>query len=435
MQLEVAARGEENMRATLDYLMGRGCNDLGYSPEEAERILAPDERHQYNLGMHAVAARTIHRGVETVRPDGSIEYASQGGCRVEIFEDGEHPDLSDAVYRSDSLAANQTMKNILSGLPLGGAKADIFVPRSVFEDPEGFHAVLGAFVRHHAGIIWHGDGIGPDMNLGPQDMDYMADTLYGISHDEHDLSRFTGKSVNHHGVGGRTDATSRGMLKAIQLFAEAEGWSLEDATVAIEGSGNVGYHIARLAHAAGARIMGMSDIHRSVLVHDLDGGGLIPDQDIRFAGRDIASFNQDLARSRAKPEDLHQAPVDLFIFAGPSGSVTAAKGNVGSVVARRRAFGANTPEDRAALEHDEQHGFVNYPDIVINPGGVVGSYVERVSGGSATEDDVHAEIDSRIQHAVELTLAGSLKPSDYVRVANREAVRLLHARDHHLITA
>lgn len=424
------------MRATLDYLMGRGCNDLGYSPEEAERILAPDERHQYNrLGDGAVAARTIHRGVETIGPDGTVEYASQGGCRVEVFEDGEHPDVSDAVYRSDSLAANQTMKNILAGLPLGGAKADIFVPRSVFENPEAFHAVLGSFVKHHAGIIWHGDGIGPDMNLGPKDMDFMGDTLVGLSRDEHDLSRFTGKSVNHHGVGGRTDATSRGMLRAVNLFAAAEGWSFPGTRVAIEGSGNVGYHIAKLAHEAGARIMGMSDVNQAVLVHDLHGDGLIPDQDIKFQGRDIAFYDQDLARSSADPGDLHEAEVDLFIFAGPSGSVSVAKKNIGRIAARRRLFGANTPEDRAALEYDERNGYINYPDIVVNPGGVIGSYVERISGGDATEDDVHAQIDSRIQHAVELTLAGSMKPSDYVRVANREAIRLLHARDHHLVAA
>jgi glutamate dehydrogenase (NADP+) len=430
-----AARGEESMRATLDYLMGRGSLDNGYSPEEAERILAPDECHQYNLGQGSVAARTIHRGVETIGPDGHVEYASQGGCRVEIVEDGEHPDVSDAAYNSGSLAANQTMKNILSDLPFGGAKADVFVPRSVFDDPARFRAVLGSFVQHHAGVIWRGDGIGPDMNLGPEDMDFMAETLVSMSHDEHDYTRFTGKSVDHHGQGGRVDATSRGMLKAIQLFAEAEGWSLEDATVAIEGSGNVGYHIARLAHQAGARIMGMSDVHQSVLAHNLRGDGLVPDRDIRFAGRGIASFNQDLARSNADPKDLHQAPVDLFIFAGPSGSVTAARGNIGKLVAPRRAFGANTPEDRAALEHDEQNGFVNYPDIVINPGGVIGSYVERITGGTATEDEVHTEIDRRIQHAVALTLAGSVRPSDYVRAANREAVRLLHNRDHHLVAA
>lgn len=423
------------MRATLDYLMGRGSLDNGYSPEEAERILAPDGSYQYDLGDDSVAARTIHRGVEVVGPDGNIEYASQGGCRVEVVRDGEHPDTDTAVQNSRSLAANQTMKNILSGLPLGGAKADIFVPASVFKDRVRFHRVLGSYVQQHASIIRRGDGTGPDMNLGPEDMDSMADILVELSQDERDYARFTGKSVKHHGQGGRVDATSRGGLEAIELFAAAEDWSMQGKTVAIEGAGNVGYHFATLAYQAGARIMGMSDINQAVLAHDLRGGGLVPDRDIRFIGRDIASFNQDLARSNTDPKTLHEADVDLFVFAGPSGSVTVARGNIGKVVAKRRAFIANTPEDRAAIEYDEENGYINYPDIVINPGGVIGSYVERVTGGTATEDEVHAEIDRRIKHAVALVLAGSTRPSDYVRVANREAVRLLYERDHHLVAA
>ncbi len=424
------------MRATLEYLMGRASNDLGLSPEEAMRIQAPDGHYQYNLSKGALAARTIHRGVESFGEDGETEYLSQGGCRVEVYPDGEErPDANDAAYRSYSLAANQTLKHTLGDLPLGGAKADIFVPKSVFDDGTAFREVLRSFVHQHARVILRGDGIGPDMNLGPEEMDYMASVLVGLSNNPNNVARFTGKSVGYHGVDGRADATSRGMLKAIDQFASSEGWPLDGVTVAIEGAGNVGYHFAHLAYLAGARIMGMSDVCRSVLAHDLNGKGLVPDQDITFAGRGIAAFNEELARDRHDPESLHQAPVDLFVFAGPSGSVTAAKENIGRVVARRRLFGANTPQDWAALEYDEQRGYINYPDIVVNIGGVIGSFVERVSGGVASEEDVHAQIDSRIQHAVALTLAGSVNPTDYVRVANREAVRLLYARDNHLIAA
>lgn len=421
------------MRETLEHLMEQACNELGYDSTIAEKIKEPYKQYEYDLGDGAVAARTIHRGVPLERGEDTVEYLSQGGCRVEVFTDRVRPNVSEAVYKSSSLAANQTLKNILGDLPLGGAKADIFVPEKVFDDPEAFRAVLGSFVRRHAEVILGGDGIGPDMNLGPEDMDHMAETLVSISKHPGDGARITGKSVEHQGVKGRADATSRGMLKAIELFAQAEEWPLEGTTVAIEGSGNVGYHFARLAHQAGAKIMGMSDVHRTVLVHNINGPGLEPDQDIKFKDRDIAWYDEELAGSRNNPGDLHQAEVDLFVFAGPSGSVTAAKGNIGRVVARRRLFGANTPEDWHALEYDKEHDYINYPDIAVNIGGVIGSFVERTTGERATEADVHAQIDSRIQRAVELILVKSREPSDYVQVANREAVRRLHARDNHLI--
>lgn len=418
------------MRETLDFLMQRAGEEEGLTTAEIDAMREPEHRYTYDLGDGVMASRTVHRGV----PDEFGERGSQGGCRIEVYEKNEHPDVGEAADHSDALAANQTLKNILAGLPFGGAKADIFVPRSIADDDKAFDEKIARFVEAHRGPIKRGDGIGPDMRLLAKHMDHMAATLVGLTGDSHDRARFTGKSVTNGGVEGRDDATSYGMLAVLKLVLEAEGLSLEGQRIAIEGAGNVGSNFARLAHEAGGIVVGMSDVGLAVVAHDMSRG-LVPGVDIEFAGKGIGRYDQERAYSHKNPADLHQLDADVFVFGGPSGSITAHKDNVGSVVAPRRVFGANTPEDEAAIRYDEENGYINYPDAVVNFGGVVGSYVERVSEGKAGQKEVRAEIDQRITAAVDLMLREATDPTDYLRAANRIGIRRLHARDRQLVAA
>ena len=413
------------MRETLNFLMERAGEELGYSPEEIAALQRPDEVHNYDLGNGVLASRTIHRGV----PDRTGQFLeSQGGTRVEVFRDGNVPDMAETEANSFALAANQSLKNIMAGIPEGGAKAKIFIPESVYEQPDGLERVLGEYVKRHAETIMQGDGHGPDMRLEARHMDLMADTLVRISGNSKVASLFTGKSVGHGGVEGRLDGTSHGLLTALKAFDEADGFELNGLRVAIEGSGNVGYHFARLAQEAGVRVMGMSDVHRAVAAHDLCGAGLQLGHDIQFDQTDIAWFNELSAHDSMRPSDLHELDVDLFVFAGPSGSRTVQK-QLGKLAAPRVAFGANTPLDKYEIEQYESRGGVIYPDIVVNPGGVIGSSIERHHGPSATAQVVYETIDEAVLLAVYRTVAEAKDPTDYLRAANRIALRDLYNRD------
>ena len=69
----------------------------------------------------------------------------------------------------------------------------------------------------------------------------------------------TGKPVEIGGSWGRTEATGRGVIHCVKQAAENNGLKLKNATVAIQGFGNVGYHAAAAAQEIGAKVIAVSD--------------------------------------------------------------------------------------------------------------------------------------------------------------------------------
>jgi glutamate dehydrogenase/leucine dehydrogenase len=425
----------DGMRETLNFVVSYAGEQLGYSPEVIAGLQHPDEKHIYERGDGVVASRTIHRSFS----DGTGLKRSGGGSRIEVYEDGKFPDIEAASSNSDALSGNQTLKHltVINGqealaedrlLEEGGAKLDLFVPRSIFESEVASGGVLDWYVEQHAEHILGGDRHGPDMLMLPEHMARMSHKLTRITENPSDRAWFTGKDPEDGGVKGREDSTSRGALKALELLLEPEGLSLRGLTIAIEGAGNVGYHLARLAPRYGARVMGISDKYRSVAAHDLAGPGLRADQDLKFdsTNRCLASYNTRLAAESMRPADLRKLDVDLLILGGPSLSVRENK----DVVPNRTALVANTAGTERFIMDYLARGGILYPEIVLNPGGTIASGKEHETDGAATRGMVQRAISTGIRTAVSRTIeASGGDPHDYFWAANKVAVEALHDRD------
>ena len=69
----------------------------------------------------------------------------------------------------------------------------------------------------------------------------------------------TGKPTSLGGSLGRDDATGRGAYLCIKQLEVKNGWDTKQIKVAVQGFGNGGYHVARLLHKDGYKIVAISD--------------------------------------------------------------------------------------------------------------------------------------------------------------------------------
>ena len=269
-----------------------------------------------------------------------------------------------------ALAMWMTWKSAVVNIPYGGAKGGVVV------DPKRLSPVeLENLTRRYATeisiIIGPEEDIpAPDMGTDARIMAWIMDTI--SMHRGHSVTGVvTGKPVSVGGTLGRMEATGRGILYILQATAQARGFPLEEATIAVQGFGNVGAVAAWLLSRAGCRVVAISDasggIHNprgldiDALWHYKRAGGTL-----------IDSRNAD----KVSNEELLTLPVDVLIPAALEAQITGR--NAPQVKAKIIVEGANgptTPEADAILAN---LGVFVVPDILANAGGVIVSYFEWV---------------------------------------------------------
>src|SRR5258708_9875529 len=146
-----------------------------------------------------------------------------------------------------------TWKTAVVTLPYGGAKGGIAVdPNNL--SPGELERLTRKFVQQIHEIIGPQTDIpAPDVNTNAQVMAWIMDEyskMHGFS-----PAVVTGKPLDLFGSPGREAATGRGGMHVAAEFLRDSGRSIEGATVAIQGFGNVGSFAALCAHQAGARVV------------------------------------------------------------------------------------------------------------------------------------------------------------------------------------
>jgi glutamate dehydrogenase (NAD(P)+) len=207
----------------------------------------------------------------------------------------------------------------------------------------------------------------PDMGTNAQTMAWMMDA-YGLQHG-YTPGIVTGKPVELGGSYGRDQATGRGVAVCMREYAKREGTAPGDITVAIQGYGNVGSWTARIASAAGFRVLAVSDVKGGIYNPD---GLDIPALDRYFAlAGSVAGF------ADAEPitnEQLLELDVDYLVPAALGEVIT--EENAGAIRARVVVEGANHPVTPPADAILAASKVTVLPDILVNAGGVTVSYFE-----------------------------------------------------------
>jgi glutamate dehydrogenase (NAD(P)+) len=268
-----------------------------------------------------------------------------------------------------ALASLMTWKTALVNIPFGGAKGGIAVDPTELSSGE-VERMTRKFVQRL------GEEIGPQRDIPAPDMNTNAQVMAWVMDEYSKIHGFspaavTGKPLDLHGSEGREAATGRGVVFVAEEFLKDCGSTLEGASIAVQGFGNVGWFVAMLAHKLGAKIIAVSDASGGIArPHGLDMPGLA---DFARLRRPLAQYDGDNV-SHISNEEVLLTPADILVPAALGGVLTPEVAR--KVRAKAVIEAANAPTDPEADEILNQRGIPVIPDILANAGGVTVSYFE-----------------------------------------------------------
>jgi glutamate dehydrogenase len=248
-----------------------------------------------------------------------------------------------------------TFKCAVAGIPYGGGKGGVTVDPSKLSKPE-LERLTRKFTEAILPIIGPKKDIpAPDVNTNGEIMGWFMDE-YSRLVGKHSPAVVTGKPIELGGSLGRVEATGRGVMIATRELYKKIGKEIKNATVVIQGFGNVGSHAARLLQNLGAKIIAVSDVN---------GGYLNKD------GLDLADLSKSTKITNAQ---LLELDCDILVPAALENQIT--EKNAAKIKAKYIIEGANGPTTVAADKILDARGTIIIPDVLANCGGVVCSYFE-----------------------------------------------------------
>jgi len=341
--------------------------------DKAAQLLGLEERDYIQLKY---PERELKVSVPVRMDDGSIKVFE--GYRVQHsgvrgpYKGGIRYHQNVDMDEVKALAAAMTFKCAVVDIPYGGGKGGITVDATKLSKGE-----LERLTRKYTTLLFpmvgpHIDIPAPDVNTNEEVMAWFMDT-YSMVNGQLTLSVVTGKPIALGGSLGRREATGRGVLIATREIAKKVGLDLKDATVAVQGAGNVGGTAALLLHREGCRIIAISDVSGAIY----NENGLDIEDVVRFLRAERGRLLKDYDAPglvRISNEELLQLKVDILVPAALENAIH--EKNASSIGARVIVEAANGPTTTAADEILQKKGVTIVPDILANAGGVVVSYFE-----------------------------------------------------------
>ena len=319
--------------------------------------------------------RTLEVSIPVKMDDSTIKtfigYRVQHNNAIGPFKGGVrfHPEVN--MDEVKALSAWMTFKCGVVGVPYGGGKGGVIVDPFELSDGE-LERLARGYSRAIASIIGEKVDIpAPDVGTNGQVMAWMVDE-YQQATGEFAPGVYTGKPVAFYGSLARTEATGYGVALMAQHAAKKINLDLNQATVALQGFGNVGSHTAKYVNQLGGKIVAIAD-HTTGLYNSqgFDIPALI---DYVKVHKVIKGFPG--AESVFPKEEIIGYDVDILLPCALEGVITAENAN--SVKARIVCEGANGPTTPEADKIMGGKGIIVVPDILANCGGVTVSYFEWV---------------------------------------------------------
>lgn len=379
--------------ATNSYLL-RASRIMGLGTRVESLLLTPEAEHTVSLPIE------LDNGELAVFPGYRIQHNSargpmKGGLRY-------HPTVDPDDVRA--LASLMTWKTAVVNIPFGGAKGGIACDPRTLSQGELERLTRKFVQRIHREIGPQRDIPAPDVNTNAQVMAWFMDEYSRL--EGYAPAVVTGKPLDLQGSEGREAATGRGVIIVAEEYFRDLGRSLEGATVAIQGFGNVGSFAARFAHEAGAKVVALSDVSGAIAC----AGGLdVPALLEHSRARKLLSDYSAEGLRTITQDELLTLEVDVLIPAALGGVLTAAIAP--DVRAGVILEAANAPTEPEADEIFNQRGIPVIPDILTNAGGVTVSYFEWTQNIQAfrwSEEDVNSRL-RQMMSAAYATVRGLVK--------------------------
>ena len=167
-----------------------------------------------------------------------------------------HPSVNLSIMKF--LAFEQTFKNSLTGLPMGGGKGGSDFDPKGKSDREIMAFCQSFMTELHRYIGADEDVPAGDIGVGAREIGYMFGQYRRIR-GAYKGGILTGKGLSYGGSLARTQATGYGVLYLTQEMLKCNGHSIEGKTVAVSGSGNVATYAIEKAWQLGAKPVTCSD--------------------------------------------------------------------------------------------------------------------------------------------------------------------------------
>ena len=332
---------------------------------------------------------------------------AKGGIRY-------HPDVT--LDETRALAAWMTLKAAVANIPYGGAKGAVICNPKLMSQTE-----LERLTRRYTAEISiligpESDIPAPDVGTNPQIMAWIMDT-YSMTKGYSIPAVVTGKPIEIGGSKGRFEATGRGCMISANLAAKQRHMSLDGATAAVQGVGNVGSAAAKLLAREGCRVIAVSDSSGGIYCPD----GITPSEVYAHKKKTGSVINYKTCTNITN-EELLQTKCDILVPAALQNQIT--KDNADKVRAKIVAEGANGPTTPEADKTLYEKGTCLIPDILANSGGVTVSYFEWVQN-LTREHWTLAEVNQKLENKITKAFYGVHKLSKREESDMRTAALML----------
>ncbi|MCL1885599.1 MAG: NADP-specific glutamate dehydrogenase [Dehalococcoidia bacterium] len=351
-----------------------------------ERIVEPERQILFRVSwVNDKGEVQVNRGFR-------IQYNSaigpyKGGLRL-------HPSVNASILKF--LGFEQTFKNSLTGLPIGGGKGGSdFDPKgkSDLEIMRFCQSFMTELAKH----------IGPDTDVpagdigtGAREIGYMYGQYKRLQNEFTGI--LTGKGLTYGGSLARTEATGYGLCYFTEKMLNDNNDSFKGKVVVISGSGNVAINAAVKATQFGAKVIALSDsggyivdnngvnidvINQIKLVERLrisEYAKRVPGSTYTENCHGIWSVKCDIALPCATQNELDKASADTLV-----GNGVIAVGE-----------GANMPSTPEAIDVFINNGILFGPAKAANAGGVATSALEMAQN-SARLSWTFEEVDARLK--------------------------------------
>jgi len=298
------------------------------------------------------------------------------------------------------LGFEQTFKNSLTSLPMGGGKGGSdFNPQGksdaeVMRFCQSFMTELSKYIGADTDVP------AGDIGVGAREIGYMFGQ-YKRLRDEF-TGVLTGKGLTYGGSLGRTQATGYGLCYFTDAMLKANGKSFKDATVVISGSGNVAIYANEKATQLGAKVVAMSDSNG--YIYDKNGIDLDLVKQIKEVERkrikEYVNVHKD-AEYHEGCKGIWTIPCDIALPCATQNELD--EESAKALIANgcyAVSEGANMPSTLEAIAALQGAGILFGPAKAANAGGVATSALE-MSQNSMRYSWTFEEVDAKLKTIME----------------------------------
>lgn len=361
----------------------------------------PQYRDQNLLARFVEPERVIQFRVTWVDDQGQVQvnraWRVQFSSAIGPFKGGMrfHPSVNLSILKF--LGFEQTLKNALTTLPMGGGKGGSdFDPKgkSQGEVMRFCQALMTELYRHLGADT---DVPAGDIGVGGREVGYMAGMMKKLSNNT--ACVFTGKGLSFGGSLIRPEATGYGLVYFTQAMLERHGMSFDGMRVAVSGSGNVAQYTIEKCLSLGAKVITASDSSGTVVDEDgFTAEKLARLTEIKDRYGRVEEYAKEFGLVYLKDQTPWAVPVDIALPCATQNELDLAdaevliKNGVKAV-----AEGANMPTTIPATDAFLAANVLFAPGKAANAGGVATSGLE-MSQNSVRLGWKREVVDERLHH-------------------------------------